>query len=311
MPIGPVTYGYVANDRQAPLLALREVSVEVAEYLSQHAQTLRGAAEVKSPPARFDTPAHRGAFERLQMGTDEEFIVAAQELVHRLTSRMDGRSKRGFFVCFREIRAEGIASEAVVLKLDVIEKAAAAIKHGAGETLTLEAVRDLLELPGDLQKGAVFPDARQQSDVIVGDRLVETAQYFLDSIGAVEVQRPATAAAQLLKAVYREAGATVAVEAAAALRLGGETTPATFFDNHPTLLSDEQQEAVLGGLTSGKRTVESVGPVGMVLNQRIIADGITVTGPLDRMTNQVRVAENGGRWEIVIAVSERPRVSLS
>ena len=103
---------------------------------------------------------------------------------------MDQRSKRGFFVAIRE-RTGRNQVRVAALKLDVHDEHAAAARL-VGDELQLEAVQDLLDIPGELQKGAVYPDDRPHSEVIIVDKFERTALYFLRALEVQQIEKRCT-----------------------------------------------------------------------------------------------------------------------
>jgi hypothetical protein len=121
---------------------------------------------------------------------------------------------------------------------------------------TLEAVTDLLDIPGQLQKGAVFRDDRADSDIVVGDKLTETAFYFLRAIDVVQMSNAKQAITAIVKAVEQVAGSDRASSVIEALEAEQETTLEDFLARHPDLLEGPEREQVSERLRVRKRPVD-------------------------------------------------------
>jgi hypothetical protein len=215
---------------------------------------------------------------------------------------MDHRTKRGFFVTLR--RLEQIP-QAAVLKLDVHDAAAAALRSNGGEP-TLEAVKDLLDIPGELQKGAVFPDPRARSDVIVGDKLAITSLYFLDALDAEQRTAPGPATVDLLR-VVQDVAPTRAAATASVLEAESRMPVDEFFERHPEILDETERSEVLNRVRARKRPIDEVDPRGYVLRETIEADGITIRGRASTIQEKLSILQRPGGYRIQIDVNEEPR----
>jgi hypothetical protein len=234
MPLELVTFAYVEHDGPAPSCTRKTVTAEIARYLEAHIDDLQGRAESgRSPSAKFLSSDARNRFTRLRRGEESDFLQAAQELATRLHSEMDGRTKAGFFVAIR--RSMGRTTQGIVLKLDVHDKDAAAVKRAVrtGER-ELEAVRDLLDIPGELQKGAITPDSRAGSEVVVGDKFEETSLYFLRALDVQQMSQPTLGAVTVVAQVQTVAPARVPA-VVEALQQEPRVTTEEFFQRHPNI----------------------------------------------------------------------------
>jgi hypothetical protein len=306
--ISIVTYVYIEPGGDVPVCGREAVSSEVESYLEAHvASLLRSAEKRLSPPARFRDRDGKDRFEALLEGSDDEFLDAAGQLAQRLHKEMDNRAKRGFFVAMRSSDTE--RTRAAVLKLDVHDKNAATMSRTRRGQRTLEAVKDLLDLPGNLQKGAVFRDHRAGSDVVVGDKFAETALYFLSAIDAVQMVKSGDATSAFVDAVARvttDPARTLPV--IQALETEQETTPEGFFARHPGLLQLPEQDQVIQLLHDRKRPVDRVDASNRVIQLTVTADGITIRGRASTLAGKLNVREReDGGWRILIDVEEEPR----
>jgi hypothetical protein len=306
MAITNVAYAYVEPGGAAPDCKIRTVSEEIRLYLSEHVDDLlTRAGRDSSAPAFFRTQAAEQRFNDMLTGTKDQFLAAASELTERLFTAMDNRSKKGFLVAVRRSAPDGDA-QAAVLKLDVSDKSAAAALLVKGEE-RLETVRDLLDRPGELQKGAVYPDPRTESNVVVGDKvMVETAQYFLR---ALEVQQIA-AAGSATKSFVDVVAAVATDKVDGIVReldaYSGPVSPPDFFQQHPDLLTTEEREQTLDQLEQQPRPVRIVNPLARPPKAVVFADGIAIRGGVNEM-QKVGWVQHGAGWQIQINVVDEPR----
>lgn len=286
MTLRLVTYTYVEQAAAAPTCKLRAATGDVADYLEAHAEAMvEKATNNATPPARFLNPAARQRFQRLASGTQNEFLSVAEELARRLQSEMDRRTKRGFFVALR--RTVQNSASACVLKLDVSSKAAAALKQSQGQP-DLAAVKDLLDVPGDLQKGAVTPDPRPASNVIVGERFADTSQYFLRALEIVQFYSERDSLAQVVAAVSQVAPDRVG---AVIERIDRSQPMAAedFFNANTGLLEPAQVADVAGRLAQLKRPLQPIDPSHVPVRRTIVADGIVIAGRPQELAEKLRI----------------------
>jgi hypothetical protein len=314
LPIVHLTYSYVEPGRPVTRCSPKTASADLGQYLEQHLDwLLRGASTRRSPPAEFLTQDARARFQVMETGTDSEFIAAAQQLLDRLMANIDGRSKPGFFVAARrrDGRSRPAVVQAAVMKLDVSDKAAAAVRPSLNGEPTLEAFRGLLDTPGSLQKGAIHPDPRPlgESEVVVGDRqLTEAALFFLRTIDARQNADPGQATVQAIQAVCDVAPEKAPAIAAALAATSAPVAPDDFFDANRDLLDTGEREQVVGRLTLGPRPVREIDPSRHALLQELTADGILVRGRSEIIDSKVDVQRRqGGGWRIQVDVDEEPR----
>lgn len=305
MAIPLVSYSYLEPGGTPPKMLERTISSDIRDYLEAHVDDLLDRIGHGSiAPAVFRSAEGAERFQKLNTGTKAEFLTNAQSLADRLHQRMDYRTKRGFFVALRR-SANG--SLAAVLKLDVNDAAAAAVRFDAAGEATLEAVEDLLDIPGELQKGGVVPDDRPNSQIVVGDKLTITSLYFLDALDVEQHAAPGPATADLVRVVQ-----TVAPDKADSVAKTLEVEPARvpiadFFEAHPDLLDAEQTTEVLDRARVKRRPIEEVDPSSYVLRETIEADGITIRGRASTLRDKVRILDRPGGFRIQIDVDEQPR----
>lgn len=315
MTITCLTYSYLTPRHVPAPCSPRHVSDDLERYLEQHLDSLvHNANSWRSPPAEFLNSEARKRFEVLETGSELEFMKTAQELLDRLTQKLDGRAKPGFFVAVRrelEHADSGAAVQAAVLKLDVIDKAAAAVGPGPDGEPTLEAVKDLLDAPGSLQKGALHPDPRPpaESELVVGDRqLTQAALYFLDAIDARQDADPGQATVETIRIVADVApgkASRVAAELAATTK---PVTPKEFFGAHKDVLDSAESAQVVDRLAQAVRPIREIDPGRHAVQQELTADGILVRARTDVFDRKVRMYPRPeGGWTVRIDVDEEPR----
>ncbi len=305
MAITLVSYSYLEPGGTPPKMLERTISSDIREYLEAHVDDLLARIGHGSiAPAVFRSAEGAERFEKLNTGTKAEFLANAQSLADRLHQRMDYRTKRGFFVALRRSVNNPLAA---ALKLDVHDAAAAAVRFDAAGEATLEAVEDLLDIPGELQKGGIVPDERPNSQIVVGDKLTVTSLYFLDALDVEQRAAPGPATADLVRVVQ-----TVAPEKVDSVAKTLEVEPAripitTFFEAHPDLLDDDQKAEVLDRARVKRRPIDEVDPSSYVLRETIEADGITIRGRASTLREKVRILDRPGGFRIQIDVDEQPR----
>jgi len=308
MPVELVGYGFLQPGGKAPVCHLHKVSAEVAGYLVDHINDLtRRATASDAAPARFRRQPARDRFESLTSGNDKTFLDAAQQLATSLHTAMDQRSKRGFFVAIRE-RTGRSQIRVAALKLDVHDEHAAAARQ-VGDELELEAVQDLLDIPGELQKGAVYPDDRPHSEVIIGDKFERTALYFLRALEVQQIENAAPAVTALIQVVGDVAPERLDRLVAAIERLEEPISPTAFLDAEPDLLPPEMRTAVLERLAERQRPIEEIDPRRHPPRRVLRASGIRIEGLASDVNQRVRVERQGDAWVITIRVNEEPEVS--
>ncbi len=310
MQIHLMTYSHVeAGGTPAPSI-IRPTSPEVVVYLLQHMKALRRHADNGSwPPAEFVDPMCEHMFEELRVGSEERFLSAASTVVQRLIGRMRGNTSPGLLVCVQA--DENPEPSAVVLKLQVGPDYAGVLQRLETGEEELGAVRNVLDPPGKLQKGALFIDRRPDSQVIIGDKLADTARYFPDALGIRQVQKAKPATLELVRAVASvDAAAVPALQQK--LRDMAETSDIPLEPVERVLeeleLPSTQADEVRGILENQPRPVRTV-DVRRPVSLTIEADNITVSGPAEDIDDKVEIApQPDGSWHIIVTrIYEQPR----
>jgi hypothetical protein len=193
------------------------------------------------------------------------------------------------------------------LKLDVKPTAGAAVSRGAGGRRRLEAVEELLDLPGELQKGAIVPDGRPDSEVVVGDRLPETSLYFLRGFEVRQVSAPGPAVKTLLNTVRQVAPKSVGAVAAALDATPQATTVDQFLVDHGDLLDEPERAALEGRLEQVKRPIRLLDTRQHPTTRIVTADGVVIRGPASTLTTtKLRWETRRGGFRILIDVDDEP-----
>jgi hypothetical protein len=280
----------------------------VEDFLTDHVKALlKLAGEGASPHARFQQPDPEAEFDRLRTGTDQDFLDAAGALTRRLISEMDGRSAPGLLVCIR--LADGAKLSAAALKLQVVTPNAAVLQAlDTGEEV-LSAARNVLDAPGELQKGALVVDPRHpDSDVVVGDKLTHDAQYFPRAYGIRTEQRAKDGGADLLNALSGQLAPTVIAAVARVLPALPSGNPTDVLDAARATvpeLTDHVRSATVAALQAQPRPVTRIA-TDAPLKQVITADGITISGTVSSMQAVQIEQRPDGEYRITVDVSEQP-----
>ena len=285
MSIELVSYSYVTANGNPPTAEFRDISAEIAEYLEHHREKLLHRAKLDSvAEGHFDDPDASQRFEDLCNGSDQEFLAASQDLASRLHVRMDNRSKPGFFVAIRFSNDD--ERSAAILKLDVHEEPLAAVGGTATEP-ALEEVQNLLDIPGELQKGAVYPDPRAESDVCVGDKQSETSQYFLNSIEVTQHERAGRAIGPFLSVVRDVAPDSTDAVVGALTSSSGRTDVTGLLDTLEEPLSDDERNEIVQRLATRRRPIQTVNSDDHQLRGLVEAAPFTVQGPATSIRDDV------------------------
>ncbi|HEY5880155.1 MAG TPA: hypothetical protein VIU11_14695 [Nakamurella sp.] len=157
---------------------------EISDFLASHADSLlKRASAGTAPGSVFPDEDRRALFEALRSGSDGEFLAGAGELAVDLVNQMGHvNSKDGVLVCATFENQGNTLSAA--LKLQVVSDHGAVLAQLATGETVLSAVKQVLDRPGELQKGIVYPDSRDGSEAVVGDKANQIeARYFLLAMG--------------------------------------------------------------------------------------------------------------------------------
>jgi hypothetical protein len=304
-----MTYARVARDATPSFPRFRPMDDGVMGFLGDHINSLfeKAQEDNATPPGRFRDQEAQRLFRDLHTGAESEFLASADALTRRLIDRMDGRTADGLLVCVRaETPAEGRV--AGVLKLEVVAPNGAVLRQlDSGETM-LAAVKDLMDSPGDLQKGALVASSLPDGQILCGDRVLHVARYFADAFDIQICCRPSDATKAFFDAVAEVAEPLMSEVAAAwsAIRPGSPREVLAELSQKVPGLTASLQADIAERLENAPR------PVALLDTRRPVketyqAGEITVSGPIDEMRRRVRIVEEpAGRWRIAVDSPDRP-----
>jgi len=306
MRISHMTYTRVAHRVTPPTMVPRPHSSGIDNFLLDHYTELRSKATNNDAPLAFfvDGEAQQ-LFEDLRMGSDDEFYAAGQALAGRLIGEMDGRMEPGLLICLR-IEDDPTWS-AAVLKLEVVTPNSAVLERlDSGEEI-LEAVTNVLDAPGELQKGALVGDDRVGSDVVVGDRLPKDALYFPRAFGIKTEAKASDGTIQLVAALSDRLPAVTSrvIEILPTVEDTGARDVLTTLSGQIPTLTGNIQEDIIVALEQRPRPVRRINPRA-ALKRVLRAGGITISGPAAAMQSTTWDRQPDGRWRITIYVPEEP-----
>ncbi|WP_143086236.1 nucleoid-associated protein [Amycolatopsis saalfeldensis] len=307
MTIEMLTYQYVAPGNDVLQATLREHDESTDEFLFEHFRLLVQKSESGSTPCgSFREQEAKDLFIKLEKGDNEEFLGAATTFTERLVSEMDLRASAGLLV-FARFVDEGPTSTAV-LKLDVVSAHAGVLRQIADGSQSLEAVRDVLDSPGKLQKGLVTPDIREDSEIFVSDRLTKASEYFLRAFGVIIDARPVEAVLAVVQVVAQEVpDATVKVISVLPKIESGplDETLDSLVEKVPELAPKRQ--AIEDSLREQQRPVRRI-DTSAGFKAKIIAGAISITGPAAIVDKSVTWSPNMSQgWKVEIASTGEPK----
>lgn len=309
MIINLLTYAFVAHDVTAAKASLREHDEHVDEFLFEHITLLAETPKTADiPHAVFREGEATSLFTALGEGEPEEFLKAADLLTERLIGEMDRRTSPGLLVFARF--SEESASATAVLKLDVVSSHTGALRQVADGSLSLEAVRDVLDAPGRLQKGIITPDTREGSDVIIADRLNKAAEYFVRAFGLLIESRATEGTLSIIQAVAKEVPEATTKVVAALPKIDSGTLQQTMdilVDKVPEL--EPKRNEIEGLLQEQHRPVRNV-DTSAGIKAKVTAGAITISGPaavIDSLVDWRQVPTQG--WKIEVTSAGEPKKS--
>jgi hypothetical protein len=311
MAVRHVTYAYIEPGGADPVCTARTLEGDGEAYLWTHVEgLLQRAGSGKSPPATFRSASAAERFEHLASGDEAQFLAAAQEIAKGVQDLMDERTKPGLLVAARVARDNG-DELAIVAKLEVKERFGGVLKEIAEGTHELAVVRNHLTGAADLQKGALTPDPREDdSEVVVGDRLGDTADYFLRGLGIAQMTKPVHGATEFFKVVYEHAPEQ-AEPLARRLQETAATTVDQLLEQAGDLLPADEIEELRTAAREQERPIQHFDVRRVRSGKRVVrAGGITIQGSLDDMDVVHWDPTDGGRWQIIIETDHEPRETI-
>lgn len=306
MKLQRAAYAFVQAGGAVPVPSIQPIPLDIESYLNDHRSDLVDRAQTdKIAEAHFVDVNARHRFQTLATGTDAGFVAAAVSLAQRLHAGMDARSRRGFFVAATFTGDK--KAQSMVLKLDASPKKLAAI-GGTAANPTLESVDDLLDVPGDLQKGAVFPDPRSHSDVCVADKNREASLYYLNAIEVGQHELPGKGISSLLAVIHDVSPTHVEPVIRALENVTGRVSAAVVLQDVKPAIPPAVQDEITGRLATLRRPVTDVDPTSHATRGLIEVDGITIRGPAGRIRDDVTWTrdQSGTGFIIQVRVAHEP-----
>jgi hypothetical protein len=302
MTLAKVEYAAVSD---APEFSA--ITVGIDAFLGDHISELRAkTTSGKTPPGRFTDPETQVLFRDLFSGTDEAFLGAADNLTKRLIAKMDKRAARGLLICLRA--HDDRERYSGVLKLQVVAKHAAVLEEVASGKLELSAVTDLLDKPGDLQKGALSASGLADDRVMVGDQLIQVAAYFAAAFGIKTYSRPSASVDVLFTAINSIAPG-LALPIAKALPTVQPGEPDRVLESLAEKIADltpNVQANLVEALANQARPVAYI-DTSRPARETIKAGKIIISGPVEEMRQRVQIdGDAGAGWIISVDSDDEP-----
>jgi hypothetical protein len=307
-----MTYARVATDAAPAYPELRSIDSGINDFLADHIHDLRQlTATRQTQPGRFVDAEAQALFRSLRYDKTPDFLATVDSLMKRLIGKMDQRTKAGLLVCMRANEDSDLI--AGVLKLQIVAEHGAVLEKLDSGDEVLSAVTDLLDKPGELQKGALVMSTLPEGLVLTGDRLTgQDAVYFPTAFGIQLYARPSESVGELLDAVEAMAPELVAPVAAAlpSVPPGDPETVLSELGNRIPELDGSCQADVAQRLEHRRR------PVGIIDTERrsreqIKIGEITISGPIDAMRQYARInhLHDPQRWQVVVEGTAEPKRS--
>jgi hypothetical protein len=302
----------VAHDATFAPAELREVDDGISAFLGAHINGLRAMTTRNgTSPGSFTDPEARRLFRDLYSGPDSHFLAATDYLTKRLIDKMDARTASGLLVCLRA--HDDQEQYGGVLKLQVVAPHAAVLEELASGQVRLSAVRDLLDKPGDLQKGALSTSWLAENRIMIGDQLGQDAAYFPKAFDIRAYARPAAAASELLAAIETVSPELVAPVAAALPSVPSDAaeTVLAALGQKVLELTPGIQADVADVLARQARPVANIDTT-RVTKETITAGDIKITGPVSQIRRYVQVGRDEdaltpGQWTITVISLREPK----
>lgn len=307
-----MTYARVAADAVPAYPDLRPIDKGINHFLADHIRDLRHLTVTRqTQPGRFVDAEAQALFRSLRYDETPGFLTTVDALVKRLIGKMDHRTKPGLLICLRA--NDGADLIAGVLKLQVVAEHAAVLERLDSGDEVLSAVTDLLDKPGDLQKGALVTSTLPEGQVLTGDRLTgQDAIYFPAAFGIQLYARPSVSVGEFLDAVEARAPELVAPVAAAlpSVPPGNPETVLSELGNRVPDLDDSRQADVAQHLERLKRPLGIIDTARRSREQIKIGD-IIISGPIDAMRQYVQIhhVHDQQRWQVIVDGTVEPKRS--
>jgi hypothetical protein len=303
-----MTYSLVKQGVEVPLPRMQSIK-EVSGFLGDHVGKLLENVQAAdaAPAGRFVDSLHQQSFRSLHNGTTEDFLAAYHQLAQDLVNLMTNATASGLLVALRvDTETDGIV--AGVLKLEVVAPNGAALHLGDGGDVRLEAVKDMLDRPGNLQKSALVASRLPDERVFCGDRLYPQSKYFPDALGIRTHPRPRVAMKSFYDAVWTVEPQLAGPIAAAAPTCGSGPVSHVLEELGSKVpeLTSPLQAAITEQLQALPHAVFELDPSRLIKGTYKIGE-VTITGPIDEIGQLVRVSQlSDKRWQLIIESDVEP-----
>jgi hypothetical protein len=312
LEVTQMTYARVATDAAPAYPELRPIDTGINDFLADHIRDLRQLTVTRqTQPGRFVDEEAQALFRSLRYDKTPEFLATVDSLMKRLIDKMDHRARPGLLICLRANEGSDLIGGA--LKLQVVAEHGAVLERLDSGDEVLSAVTDLLDKPGELQKGALVMSTLPEGQVLTGDRLTgQDAIYFPTAFGIQLYARPSESVGELLDAVEARAPELVAPVAAAlpSVPPGAPEAVLAGLGSRIPELDGSCQADVVQQLEHRRR------PVGMIdtgrrSREQIKIGEITISGPIDAMRQYARInhLHEQQRWQVVVEGTAEPKRS--
>lgn len=306
-----VTYIRVGAGLSPRQPELQVIEPQVADFLRAHVDDLidKATKDDATPPAQFTDSETQELFRHLHTGSEAEFLKSTSQLAALLIARMNGRTAEGLLLALRATHRSGTV--AGLLKLQVVAERGAVLERLENGGLQLSAVKDLLEKPGDLQKGALVTSALPAGQVYCADKLTQAAQYFPDAFGIRIYAKPSAATKAFFDAAQDLVPDLVAPIAQRWPTLQPGTVREVLAELSETLpgLEPQLQVEMIETLEHAARPVLRLDTKRRV-KETLKAGDVTISGPIEAMRQHVATTQTEtGEWQTLVKSEDEPKVT--
>lgn len=310
MDISFAALSLAAHDAPARIPRLeQDIEDGVRAFFVNHIETLEKRFRgTHAPPSRIVDTEARGLFDALHEGDTDAFVAAADALTKRLIGRMDRRAAKGLLACVRaEERAGRITA---VLKLDIDPSYGTRLEQLVSGEIRLAAVTNVLEQPGELQKGVLVTSEMAAEELFCTDRQMLDARYFPEAFGIQVFTPPSQGAAALVNAIAQRDPQLAARVARALPRIRARAAHEVIMELGECVEGMEPavHEEIIGTLAHGGRPVIDI-DTSKQLTATIEDGGVVIKVPAQQMDRRFRLEENpAGGWQVVVGFENEPSV---
>jgi hypothetical protein len=315
MKIEMLTFQNVGPGLTASEAELRPHDADIDTFLIDHLNALLSAANGgKVATAGFGDEAAETLFRDARDSSEAGFLKAATAMFQQLNETMDKRTPQDLLVIFRTDAPERYLA---VLKLQVASEYAATLQQVGEGRVDMRAIKDVLDAPGQIQKGLLYEDPRDTSAVVAKERRSSnsTAAYFLRAYNIVPNLLPAEANVALIRVVSdvsKEIDPTLTNKVITAMPELSDGTVSEVMDQLEQAVPEVApvRDQIEDRLVSHTRPIESMVPA-VGAKKHISIGAIKITGPAQDIAQSVawdRDADRDG-WVTTIHSDTEPRES--